>query len=233
MAHNKRIIAARALMSNGVFYDMDAALELLMKYGASFKAKMDETVEVVLRLGVDPRHSDQVVRGVVSMPNGLGKMVRVAVFAQSERHKEAISAGADIVGGEELIEKVKGGQIDFEVCIATPDFMPKMAALGKILGSKGMMPNPKLGTVSNNIDVAVKNVKFGQVEYKAEKSGLIHAGVGKLSFAADAIKQNILSLYDAVVAAKPAGAKGIYMQKMYIGTTHGPSIPIDLKSIYR
>ncbi|AEI88808.1 MAG: 50S ribosomal protein L1 [Candidatus Midichloria mitochondrii] len=231
MAHNKRINGARALVERDKFYTLDGALNILEQYSEKFKSKFDESVEVVFKLGVDPRHSDQMVRGVILMPHGLGKKVRVAVVAKNERHEEALKAGADIVGSEDLVEKVKGGEINFDVCIATPDFMPKMATLGKILGTKGLMPNPKLGTVSDNIAIAVKNAKSGQVEYKVEKAGLIHAGVGKLSFALSALKENIAALYNAVLNAKPAGAKGIYMQKMYIGTTHGPSVALDLRNM--
>ena len=165
------------------------------------------------------------------MPHGLGKKISVAVFTKDERHKEALDAGADIVGSEDLIEKVKNGEIKFDVCIATPDFMPKMTSLGKILGTKGLMPNPKLGTVSENITVAVKKAKIGQVEYKVEKAGLIHAGVGKLSFAVSALRENIIALYEAVLNAKPVAAKGMYMRKIYISTTHGPSIALDLKGM--
>lgn len=231
MAYNKRINKARSLIERNKFYTLDDALALLRVYSEKFKSKFDETVEVVFKLGVDPKHSDQIVRGVVPMRHGLGKKVTVAVFTKAERVGEALAAGADIAGAEELVEEVKDGRINFDVCIATPDFMPKMAALGKILGTKGLMPNPKLGTVVDNVAIAVKNVKFGQVEYKVEKAGLVHAGVGKLSFAASALKDNVMVLYGAILNAKPDSAKGVYMQKMYITTTHGPSIALDLKSM--
>ena len=231
MACNKRINGARSLVESGKCYVLDDALALLMVYSEKFKSKFDETVEVIFKLGVDPRHSDHMVRGVVPMPHGLGKKVVVAVFTKAERIKEAFAAGADIAGAEELVEKVRGGEVNFDVCIATPDFMAKMTVLGKILGIKGLMPNSKLGTVDDNIAIAVKNAKSGQVEYKLEKAGLIHAGVGKISFATSALKANIMALYNAVLNAKPASAKGIYMQKMYISTTHGPSIALDLKDM--
>ncbi|WHQ47098.1 MAG: 50S ribosomal protein L1 [Candidatus Midichloria sp.] len=231
MAHNKRISGAKALVNQNKLYTLDEALNVLERYSKEFKSKFDETVEVVFKLGVDPRHSDQMVRGVIPMPHGLGKKVCVAVFAKNERHEEALKAGADIVGSEDLVDKVKGGKINFDICIATPDFMSKIAVLGKILGTKGLMPNPKLGTVSDNIVTAVTNAKSGQVEYKVEKAGLIHAGVGKLGFALAALKANIAVLYNAVLNAKPVGAKGVYMQKMYISTTHGPSIALDLRSM--
>lgn len=231
MALNKRIKNARSLIEDGKLYSLDEALGAIVEYSSSFQAKFDETVEVVMKLGVDPRHSDQLVRGAVAMPHGLGKKVRVAVFVREERHEEARNAGADIVGAEDLIDRVKSGEIDFDICIATPEFMPKIAVLGKILGTKGLMPNPKLGTVAEDIVTAIKRVKMGQVEYKVEKAGLIHAGIGKVSFGVSDIKGNVVALYNAVMAAKPAAAKGVYMQKMYLSTTHGPSIELDVKSL--
>ena len=232
MAHNKRINGARALIKEDVLNTLDEALGILKEYESKFKTKSaDETVEIVLNLGVDPRHSDQLVRGMVAMPHGLGKNIRVAVITRPERVNEAKEAGADIAGAEELIEQIKSGKVDFDVCVTTPDYMPKIAALGKILGPKGLMPNPKLGTVSTDIATAVKAAKFGQVEYKVDKAGIVHAGVGKLSFALQALKDNIMALYNAVLTAKPSGAKGVYMQKIYLSTSHGPSVPLDLKSI--
>jgi len=231
MAHNKRIEGAKGLVPADSLNHLDAALNILMEYKEKFKAGFDETVEIVLKLGVDPRHSDQIVRGMVSMPHGLGKTVRVAVITKSERLEEAKRSGADLSGAEDFIDEIKAGKVDFDVCIATPDMMPKIAVLGKVLGPKGLMPNPKLGTVSDDIATAVKNAKFGQVEYKVEKAGIVHAGVGKLSFAANALKDNILALYNAVLLAKPSGAKGVYIQKIYLAASHGPSIPLDLKSM--
>jgi large subunit ribosomal protein L1 len=231
MAHNKRINSAKSLIQPDVMIALEDGLSKLIEYRDKHKAKYDETVEVVLNLGVDPRHSDQLVRGMVAMPHGLGKVVRIAVITRPERVEEARKAGADLVGSDELIDEIKAGKIDFDVCIATPDYMPKMAALGKVLGPKGLMPNPKLGTVSDDIVTAVKNAKFGQVEYKVEKAGIVHAGIGKISFSIEALKGNIMALYNAVLAAKPSGAKGVYMKKMYLTTSHGPSVPIDLKSI--
>lgn len=227
---DKRMRKASVLVKQEV-YDLDTALTVLNDYKTQCSAKFDETVEVVFKVGVDPRQSDQMVRGSVAMPYGLGKTVRIAVFAKPERHKEATEAGADLVGFEDLIEKVKAGQVDFDICLATPDIMPKLAALGKILGPKGMMPNPKLGTVAENIAEAVKQVKAGRVEFKIEKAALIHAGIGKLSFSKEALKANIKSLYEAVLSAKPNTSKGIYMQKMYISTSQGISLRLDLTSM--
>ena len=228
---SKRLREAAKLVDMSKFYQLEEALDVLSSYGHSFKAKFDETVEIVMKLGVDPKHSNQIVRGSVVMPNGLGKTVRVAVFTRSERINEAKEAGADIYGSEDLVEKVKGGFIDFDSCIATPDMMAKLSVLGKVLGPRGLMPNPKLGTVSDDIAEAVNRVKSGQVEYKVEKAGIIHAGVGKLSFNKDALQENIRALYISVLSAKPSAAKGIYMQKFFLSTSQGFSIPLDLSSV--
>ena len=206
------------------------ALEAIQKYKQQ-GAKFDESVEVVFKIGVDPRQSNQMVRGSIVMPSGLGKTKRIAVFAQPERHKEALEAGADVVGCEELIEEVKAGRDDFDVCIATPDMMGKIGVLGKVLGTKGKMPNPKLGTVTADLTHGVRQAKKGMVEFRVEKGALIHAGVGKLSFTADALTQNIKALYDAIVSAKPSESKGIYMQKMYLSTSQGPSVPVDVATV--
>jgi len=194
-------------------------------------AKFDESLEIALELGVDPRHSDQMVRGVVSMPNGTGKTVRVAVFAKEQKHEEAKNAGADIVGAEDLIEKVKAGEINFDRCIATPDMMASLGAIAKILGPKGLMPNPKLGTVTMNIAEAIKLVKAGQIEFRVEKAGIIHASFGKASFTVEMLNQNLKSFIDAIVKARPSGAKGTYLKKAHISSTMGPSCKLDLASI--
>ncbi len=194
-------------------------------------AKFDETVEFVLKLGVNPVHSDQIVRGVVSMPNGIGKKVRVAAFVKDEKVEEALKAGADIAGSDSLLEEIKAGVINFDVCIATPDMMPKISAVAKILGPKGMMPNPKLGTVTTNIEQAIQLVKAGQVEFRVEKGGVVHTGIGKSSFTPAALVENIKTLYDAVVKAKPSGAKGTYVKGAYICSTMGPSLKINLVSL--
>ncbi len=228
----KRLGGAASLVEAGRLYGLVDALDLLINsYKGKFSAKFDETVDMVLNLGVDTKHSDQMVRGSVSMPSGLGKTVRVAVFTTEASFERAKIAGADVFGEDSLIESVKAGNIDFDMCVATPDIMVKLAPLGRVLGPKGMMPNPKLGTVSMDIEGMVKKVKSGYVEYKADKFGIVHAGIGKLSFSIEAIKQNVLALYGAVLASKPSGAKGIYMRSIYIGSSQGVSIPLDVSSL--
>jgi large subunit ribosomal protein L1 len=229
MKSGKRIKKARELVPKSQVSLVDA-INVMHKYKQN-AAKFDESVEVVFKLGVDPRQSNQMVRGSVLMPSGLGKTKRIAVFAQPERHKEALSAGADVVGFEELIEEIKNGRDDFDVCIATPDMMVKIGVLGKVLGTKGKMPNPKLGTVAADLTAGIQQAKKGMVEFRVEKGALVHAGVGKLSFANDDLVKNIKALYDAVVAAKPSESKGIYMQKMYLSSSQGPSVPVDVTSI--
>lgn len=194
-------------------------------------AKFDETIEVALNLGVDPRHADQMVRGVVSLPNGTGRSVRVAVFARGEKADEATSAGADVVGAEDLVETVQKGELNFDRCIATPDMMPLVGRLGKILGPRGMMPNPKVGTVTNDVTQAVKDAKGGAVEFRVEKAGIVQAGVGKASFTAEALTENIRALTDAVNRAKPSGAKGTYMKRVALTSTQGPGVRVDPASL--
>ena len=201
----------------------------LAKSGAT--AKFDETIEVALNLGVDPRHADQMVRGVVTLPAGTGKTVRVGVFARGAKADEAREAGADVVGAEDLMEEIQGGKIDFDRCIATPDMMGVVGRLGKVLGPKGLMPNPKLGTVTMNVAEAVKAAKGGQVEYRVEKAGIIHSGIGKASFAAEDLRRNFDALVDAVVKAKPSGAKGKYVRKVAISSTMGAGIKIDTAEV--
>jgi len=190
-------------------------------------AKFDETIEVALNLGVDPRHADQMVRGVVTLPKGTGKTVRVGVFAKGAKADEAREAGADVVGAEDLLEIVQGGTIDFDRCIATPDMMGLVGRLGKVLGPKGMMPNPKLGTVTMDVAGAVKAAKGGQIEYRVEKAGIIHSGIGKASFTAEDLRANFDALVDAVVKAKPSGAKGKYLKKVAVSSSMGPGIKVD------
>jgi len=190
-------------------------------------AKFDETIEVALNLGVDPRHADQMVRGVVTLPKGTGKTVRVGVFAKGAKADEAREAGADVVGAEDLLEIVQGGTIDFDRCIATPDMMGLVGRLGKVLGPKGMMPNPKLGTVTMDVAGAVKAAKGGQIEYRVEKAGIIHSGIGKASFSAEDLRANFDALVDAVVKAKPSGAKGKYLKKVAVSSSMGPGIKVD------
>ena len=194
-------------------------------------AKFDETIEVALNLGVDPRHADQMVRGVVTLPKGTGKTVRVGVFAKGAKADEAREAGADVVGAEDLMETIQGGKIDFDRCIATPDMMGVVGRLGKILGPKGMMPNPKLGTVTMNVAEAVKAAKGGQVEYRVEKAGIIHSGIGKASFPAEDLRANFDALVDAVVKAKPSGAKGKYLRKIAVSSSMGAGIKVDTAEV--
>jgi len=198
---------------------------------ANATSKFDETVEVALNLGVDPRHADQMVRGVVTLPKGTGKTVRVGVFAKGAKAEEALAAGADVVGAEDLMEIIQGGKIDFDRCIATPDMMGLVGRLGKVLGPKGLMPNPKLGTVTMNVGEAVKAAKGGQVEYRVEKAGIIHSGIGKASFPAEDLRANFDALVDAVIKAKPAGAKGKYLRKVALSSSMGPGVKVDTAEV--
>lgn len=194
-------------------------------------AKFDETIEVALNLGVDPRHADQMVRGVANLPNGSGRTARVAVFARGAKADEAKAAGADIVGAEDLVETVQKGTIDFDRCIATPDMMPLVGRLGKVLGPRGLMPNPKVGTVTNDVSQAIRDAKGGAVEFRVEKAGIVQAGVGKASFTAEALAENIRALTDAVNKAKPSGAKGTYMKRIALSSTQGPGVRVDPASL--
>ncbi len=198
---------------------------------ANATAKFDESIEVALNLGVDPRHADQMVRGVVTLPKGTGKTVRVGVFAKGAKADEAREAGADVVGAEDLLEIVQGGKIEFDRCIATPDMMGLVGRLGKVLGPKGLMPNPKLGTVTMNVAEAVKAAKGGQVEYRVEKAGIIHSGIGKASFPAEDLRANFDALVDAVVKAKPSGAKGKYVRKVALSSSMGPGVKVDVAEV--
>ena len=209
-------------------HGVDEAISLVK---ANATSKFDETVEVALNLGVDPRHADQMVRGVVTLPKGTGKTVRVGVFAKGAKAEEATAAGADLVGAEDLMEAILGGKIDFDRCIATPDMMGLVGRLGKILGPKGMMPNPKLGTVTMDVAGAVKAAKGGQVEYRVEKAGIIHSGIGKASFPAEDLRANFDALVDAVVKAKPTGAKGKYLRKVALTSSMGPGVRVDTAEV--
>ena len=208
-------------------YSIDEALGLLRQ----FKTKFDETVEVAMNLGVDPRHADQMVRGMVSLPSGTGKDVRVAVFARGDNAEKALAAGADKVGAEDLMEDMLAGNLDYDRVIASPDMMAVVGRLGKTLGPKGLMPNPKLGTVTPNVAQAVKDAKGGQVEYRVEKQGIIHSGIGKLSFSDDALKANFKALTEAVVKSKPSGAKGKYVRKVTMTSSMGPGLKVDLSEV--
>lgn len=210
------------------FYGVDEAIGIVK---ANATAKFDETVEIALNLGVDPRHADQMVRGVVSLPKGTGKDVRVAVFAKGDKADEAKAAGADIVGAEDLMEQIQGGKTDFDRVIATPDMMGVVGRLGKVLGPKGLMPNPKLGTVTPNVGEAVKAAKSGQVEFRVEKAGIIHAGIGKASFPEADLKANFDAFLDAIVKARPSGAKGKFVEKVAISSTMGRGVKLDLAEI--
>ena len=207
-----------------------AVLEAIELVKANANARFDETVEIAMNLGVDPRHADQMVRGVVSLPNGTGKAVRVAVFARGAKADEAREAGADVVGAEDLMETVQGGKIDFDRCIATPDMMPIVGRLGKVLGPRNLMPNPKVGTVTMDVAQAVRDAKGGQVQFRVEKAGVIHGPVGKASFEAAKLRENVLAFVDAVSRAKPSGAKGTYMRKVSLTSTQGPSVTVSVES---
>ena len=221
---SKRVAKVREGVDRNKLYDLTSAIAMVKERAV---AKFDETIEVAMNLGVDPRHADQMVRGVVNLPNGTGRTVRVAVFARGPKADEAKAAGADIVGAEDLFEIVNSGKIDFDRCIATPDMMPLVGRLGKVLGPRGMMPNPKVGTVTNDVTAAVKASKGGAVEFRVEKAGIIHAGVGKASFDAKALEENIKAFADAVTKAKPTGAKGDYVKRVAISSTMGAGVKID------
>ena len=228
MAIGKRLTKAYEGVNREKLYPIAEAIKLVKERA---KAKFDETIEVSMNLGVDPRHADQMVRGVVSLPNGTGRTLRVGVFARGAKADEAKAAGADVVGAEDLVEKVQGGTIEFDRCIATPDMMPLVGRLGKVLGPRGMMPNPKIGTVTMDVTSAVKGAKGGNVEFRVEKAGIIQAGIGKASFADDKLVENVKALADAVIKAKPAGSKGTYLQRVAISSTQGPGVKIDLSSL--
>ena len=208
-------------------HGVDEAIKTIRELAS---AKFDETLEIAMNLGVDPRHADQMVRGVVTLPNGTGKTVRVAVFARGAKADEAKAAGADIVGAEDLLETIQSGKIEFDRCIATPDMMPLVGRLGKILGPRNLMPNPKVGTVTMDVASAVTNAKGGEVQFKVEKAGVIHAGIGKVSFTEDKLAQNVRAFVDAVSRAKPSGAKGAYLKKVSLSSTMGPGVSVDLSS---
>lgn len=225
---SKKTKIAREGINRENLYGLAEAVKIIKEKAS---AKFDESVEVALNLNVDPRHADQMVRGVVNLPNGTGKTVRVAVFAKGDKAEAAKAAGADLVGAEDLAEAILKGEINFDRCIATPDMMAVVGRLGKVLGPRGLMPNPKLGTVTPDVAGAVKSVKSGQVEFRVEKAGIIHAGVGKVSFSEEAIVDNIKALVDAVSKAKPTGAKGTYMKKLAVSSTMGPGVKVDLSSV--
>jgi len=225
---SKKAKALAAAIDSNKLHGIDDAISLI-KTNAT--AKFDETVEVAMNLGVDPRHADQMVRGVVTLPAGKGKSVRVAVFARNEKAAEATAAGAEIVGAEDLLESIQNGNFDFDRVIATPDMMGLVGRLGKVLGPKGMMPNPKLGTVTPNVGEAVKAAKGGQIEFRVEKAGIIHAGLGKASFPAEDLRRNFDAFVDAIVKAKPSGSKGKYVRKVALSSSMGPGVKVDVAEI--
>ncbi|CAM5356311.1 large subunit ribosomal protein L1 [Aquamicrobium terrae] len=224
----KRVAKSREGLDPNKAYGLAEALQALKDRSS---VKFDETVEISMNLGVDPRHADQMVRGVVNLPNGTGRTVRVAVFARGDKAEEAKAAGADIVGAEDLVEIVQKGEINFDRCIATPDMMPLVGRLGKVLGPRGMMPNPKVGTVTPDVAAAVKASKGGAVEFRVEKAGIVHAGVGKVSFDVKALEENVRAFADAVTKAKPTGAKGNYVKKVALSSTMGPGLRLDIASL--
>jgi len=224
----KRVVKSREGIDVNKAYSLDEAIKILKDRSS---VKFDETIEIAMNLGVDPRHADQMVRGVVNLPNGTGRTVRVAVFAKDAKADEARAAGADIVGAEDLVEIVQKGEINFDRCIATPDMMPLVGRLGKVLGPRGMMPNPKVGTVTTDIAGAVKASKGGAVEFRVEKAGIIHGGVGKVSFDVKALEENVRAFADAVNKAKPTGAKGVYVKKVSLTSTMGPGLKVDLATL--
>src|SRR5919202_5650508 len=228
MAIGKRLKKAREGIDREKLYPLPEAIKMMKE---RVKSKFDETIEVSINLGVDPRHADQMVRGVVMLPNGTGRTLRVGVFARGAKADEAKAAGADVVGAEDLVEKVQNGTIEFDRCIATPDMMPLVGRLGKVLGPRGLMPNPKVGTVTMDVSAAVKAAKGGAVEFRVEKAGIVHAGVGKASFEVGKLVENIRAFADAVAKAKPTGAKGTYIQRIAISSTMGPGVKVDPASV--
>ena len=228
MAKNKRLAAAHKAIDSTKSYSLEDAIKLVKQ---TSKAKFDETVEMSMNLGIDPRHADQMVRGLTSLPNGTGKTVRIGVFARGAKADEAQAVGADVVGAEDLAEKVQAGEINFDRCIATPDMMGVVGRLGKILGPRGLMPNPRLGTVTMDVKGAVSAAKAGQVEFRAEKAGIIHAGIGKVSFDETKLLENAKALADAIQKARPTGAKGTYLKKASLSSTMGPGIRLDINTL--
>jgi large subunit ribosomal protein L1 len=228
MAHNKRHAAAAKTVDRAKNYALADAIALAQ---SNAKAKFDETIEISMNLGIDPRHADQMVRGLVGLPNGTGKTLRVGVFARGAKAEEALAAGADVVGADDLAEKIQAGDIQFDRCIATPDMMGLVGRLGKILGPRGRMPNPRLGTVTMDVKGAITAAKAGQVEFRAEKAGIVHAGIGKASFPTDKLLENAKAFADAIVKARPTGAKGTYVQKVAVSSTMGPGVRVDVSTL--
>lgn len=225
----KRIRAAREKVQSRAPLPLEEAISIARTQAT---ARFDETLDIAVNLGVDPRHADQIVRGMCVLPNGTGKTVRVAVFARGEKAEEARAAGADLVGDQDLLDRIQGGTIDFDRCIATPDMMPLVGRLGKILGPRGLMPNPKVGTVTPNVGAAVQDAKGGAVQFRVEKAGIVHAGVGKVSFAPSALAENIRAFVESLMKSKPSGAKGTYLKGIALSATMGPSVRVELSSVF-
>ncbi|MGY9003049.1 MAG: 50S ribosomal protein L1 [Rhodospirillales bacterium] len=226
MGHvGKRVKAAAENIDREKFYEVDEAVQIIKKNAS---AKFDETIDIAVNLGIDPRHADQMVRGMISLPHGTGKSVRVAVFAKDAKADEARAAGADLVGAEDLMEIINKGEMDFDRCIATPDMMAIVGRLGKVLGPRGLMPNPKLGTVTPDVKKAVEDAKGGQIEFRAEKTGIVHAGVGKASFSEEALAENVKTFVDAIAKAKPTGVKGAYMKRVSLSSTMSPGLKLSI-----
>ena len=228
VVRSKRLKAAYQSFDKMIPQNVAEAIRLII---GNKKTKFDETIEISMNLGVDPRHADQMVRGVVALPNGTGKSVRVAVFTKEDKADEAKAAGADLVGAEDLAEEIQNGKIDFDRCIATPDMMAVVGKLGKVLGPKGLMPNPKLGTVTPNIADAIKAAKGGEIEFRVEKAGIVQAGIGKSSFAQEALVENVKAFVNAILKAKPTGAKGTYVERVTLSSTMGPSVKLDVATL--
>jgi large subunit ribosomal protein L1 len=228
MAHNKRLAATSKKVDPNKSYGLPDAVKIVK---SNATAKFDETVEIAMNLGIDPRHADQMVRGLVSLPHGTGKTLRIGVFARGAKAEEALAAGADVVGADDLAEKIQAGEINFDRCIATPDMMALVGRLGKILGPRGLMPNPRLGTVTMDVRGAITAAKAGQVEFRAEKAGIVHAGIGKASFGEDQLLANARAFADAIIKAKPAGAKGTYLKKIALSSTMGPGVRVDIATV--
>lgn len=224
----KRLKATEALIDRTKTYSVEEAMDIVKK---APPAKFDESVDLSLRLGVDPKHADQMVRGAIVLPHGIGKTVRVAVFAKGEKEREAREAGADVVGAEDLVEKIQGGFMDFDSTIATPDLMGQVGRLGKVLGPRGLMPNPKMGTVTFDVGRAVREVKAGKVEFRVDKAGNVHVQLGRKSFPQESLVANAMALLEAIVKAKPAASKGVYLRSLTLSTTMGPGIPVDAQRV--
>lgn len=229
MTTGKRLTKAYEGIDRNKSYDLKDAVRMVKD---NAKAKFDETIEIAVNLGIDPKQSDQTLRGVITLPHGTGKSLRVAVFAKGAKADEAKAAGAELIGGDDLAEKINNGEMNFDRCIATPDMMGVVGKLGKVLGPRGLMPNPKLGTVTMDVTGAIKAAKAGQLEFRVEKAGIVHAGVGKASFSYDALVENVAAFIDAIVKARPSGAKGTYMKKVSLSSTMGPGVKINFSSLH-